>query len=66
MLSSAVWVIFIVVVDFVLPLYDPIGVNTSTCLSVVSVTILAKLDKVVAMKISGRIFWSVALHRSSW
>ena len=45
MLSSVVWVIFVVVVDFVLPLYDPIGVNTSTCLSVVSVTILAKLDK---------------------
>ena len=32
-------------VDFVLPLYDPTGVNTFTCLSVVSVTILAKLDK---------------------
>ena len=45
MLSSVVWVIFVVVVDFVLPLYNPIGVNTSTCLSVVSVTILAKLDK---------------------
>ena len=44
-LSSVVWVIFVLVVDFVLPLYDPIGVNTSTCLSVVSVTILAKLDK---------------------
>ena len=44
-LSSVVWVIFVVVVDFVLPLYDPIGVNTSTFLSVVSVTILAKLDK---------------------
>ena len=44
-LSIVVWVIFVVVVDFVLPLYDPIGVNTSTCLSVVSVTILAKLDK---------------------
>ena len=44
-LSSVVWVIFVVVFDFVLPLYDPIGVNTSTCLSVVSVTILAKLDK---------------------
>ena len=44
-LSSVVWVIFVVVVDFVLPLYDPIGVNTSTCLSVVSVTILAKFDK---------------------
>ena len=44
-LSSVVWVIFVVVVDFLLPLYDPIGVNTSTCLSVVSVTILAKLDK---------------------
>ena len=37
--------ILVVVVDFVLPLYDPIGVNTSTCLSVVSVTILAKWDK---------------------
>ena len=36
--------IFVVVVDFVLPLYDPIGVNTS-CLSVVYVTILAKLGK---------------------
>ena len=45
MLSSVVWVIFVVVVDFLLPLYDPIGVNTSTCLSVVSVTILAKLNK---------------------
>ena len=44
-LSSVVCLIFVVVVDFVLPLYDPIGVNTSTCLSVVSVTILAKLDK---------------------
>ena len=44
-LSIVVWVTFVVVVDFVLPLYDPIGVNTSTCLSVVSVTILAKLDK---------------------
>ena len=44
-LSSVVWVIFVVVVDYVLPLYDPIGVNTSTCLSFVSVTILAKLDK---------------------
>ena len=44
-LSSVVWMIFVVVVDFVLPLYDHIGVNTSTCLSVVSVTILAKLDK---------------------
>ena len=43
-LSSVVWVIFIVVVDFVLPHYDPIGENT-TCRSVVSVTILAKLDK---------------------
>ena len=37
--------IFVVGVVFGLPLYDPIGVNTSTCLSVVSVTILAKLDK---------------------
>ena len=44
-LSSVVWVIFVVVVDFVLPLYDPNGVNTSTCRSVVSVTILAKLNK---------------------
>ena len=44
-LSSVVWVIFVVVVDFVLPLYDPIGVNTSTCLSVVYVSILAMLDK---------------------
>ena len=44
-LSSVVWVIFVVVVDFVLPLYDAIGVNSSSCLSVVSVTILAKLDK---------------------
>ena len=44
-LSSVVWVIFVVVVDFVLPLYDPIELNASTCLSVVSVTILAKLDK---------------------
>ena len=44
-LSSVVWVIFVVVVDFVLPLYDPIGVNTSTFLSVVSVTILSKSDK---------------------
>ena len=44
-LSIVVWVIFVVVFGFVLPLYDPIGVNTSTCLSVVSVTILAKLDK---------------------
>ena len=44
-LSSVVWVIFVVVVDFMLPLYDLIGVNTSTCLSDVSVTILAKLDK---------------------
>ena len=44
-LSSIVWEIFVVVVDFVLPIYDPIGVNTSTCLSVVAVTILAKLDK---------------------
>ena len=44
-LSSVVWVIFVVVVAFVLPLYDPIGVNTSTCLSLVSVTILGKLDK---------------------
>ena len=44
-LSSVVWVIFVVVVYFVLPLYDPIGVNTSTCLSVVSVTIMAKFDK---------------------
>ena len=44
-LSSVVWVIFVVVVDFVLPLYDPIRVNTSTCLSVVSVTILSKSDK---------------------
>ena len=44
-LPSVLWVIFGVVVDFVLPLYDPIGVNTSTCLSVVSVTILAKLDR---------------------
>ena len=44
-LSSVVWVIFVVVVDFVLPLYDPIGVNTCTCVSVVSVTIMAKLGK---------------------
>ena len=44
-LSSVVWVIFVVVVDFVLPLYDPIGVNTSTCLLVLSVTIWVKLDK---------------------
>ena len=44
-LSSVVCVIFVVVFDFVLPLYDPIGLNTSTCLSVVSVTILAKFDK---------------------
>ena len=44
-MSNVVWVIFVVVVDFVLLLYDPIGVNTSTCLSVVSVTVLAKLDK---------------------
>ena len=44
-LSSVVWVIFVVLVDFVLPLYDSIGLNTSTCLSVVSVTILARLDK---------------------
>ena len=44
-LSSVVWMIFVVVVDFLLPLYVPIGVNSSTCLSVVSVTILAKLDK---------------------
>ena len=36
--------IFVVVVDFVLPLYDPIGVNTSR-LSAVYVTILAKLYK---------------------
>ena len=43
--GGVVWVIFVVVVDFVLPLYDPIRVNTSTFLSVVSVTILAKLDK---------------------
>ena len=32
-------------VDFVLPLFDPIGVTNSTCLSVVSVTIMAELDK---------------------
>ena len=44
-LSGVACVIFVIVVDFVLPLYDPIGVNASTCLSVVSVTILAKLDK---------------------
>ena len=44
-LSSVVWVIFVVVVDFVLPLYDPIGVNTYTCLLVVSVMIMAKSDK---------------------
>ena len=44
-LSSVVWVIFVVVVDFVSPLYGPIGVNTSTCLSVLSVTILAMFDK---------------------
>ena len=43
--SSVVWVIFVLVFDFVLPVYDPFGVNTSTCLSVVSVTILTKLDK---------------------
>ena len=44
-MSSVVWMIFVVVVDFVLPLYVPIGVNTSACLSVISVTILAKLDR---------------------
>ena len=44
-LPSVVWVIFVIVVDYVLPLYVPIGVNTSACLSVVSVTILAKLDR---------------------
>ena len=44
-LSSVVWVIFVVMVDFVLPIYDPIGVNTFTCQSVLSLTILAKLDK---------------------
>ena len=43
--NSVVWVIFVVVVDFVLPLYDPIVVNTSTFLSVVSGPIMAKLDK---------------------
>ena len=44
-LSSVVWMIFVVVVDNVLPLFVPIGINTSACLSVVSVTILAKLDR---------------------
>ena len=44
-MSSVVWMIFVVVVEFVLPHYVPIGVNTSACLSVVSVTILAKLDR---------------------
>ena len=37
--------IFVVVVDNVMMLYVPIGINTSACLSVVSVTILAKLDR---------------------
>ena len=41
---TRLWMIFVVVVDYVLPLYVPIGVNTSACLSVASVTPLAKSD----------------------
>ena len=72
-LSCVVWVIFIVVVDFVLPHYDPIGENTSTCRSVVSVTILAKLDKrcghedkwqdILVSGTSSVLFVNVQVHR---